>query len=256
MPAGNSVTNNNITLPPSYRLSALDSIGSTNEEAKRLARAGAADKTLVWARTQTAGKGRSGRTWISPEGNLYLSLILRPGCPAGRAAELGFVAALALAAALDRLAPGLDLAFKWPNDVLLGGRKLAGILIEAESDAAALDWLVLGLGVNVATAPAGTELPAAALSEQDGVAVEALLAGFTADFLDWTTRWQAEGFAPIRLAWLARAKGRGGRVTVRLPKSTLQGTFIDLDADGALLLGPETPGGDVRRITAGDVFFG
>lgn len=251
------MTSNSITLPPAYRLIALDSIGSTNEEAKRLARAGAADKTLVWARTQTAGKGRSGRAWISPEGNLYLSLILRPGCPAGRAAELGFAAALALAASLDRLVPGLDLAFKWPNDVLLGGRKLAGILIEAESDAAALDWLVLGLGVNVRTAPARTELPAAALSERGGgITVEALLAAFASDFLDWTTRWQGQGFAPIRHAWLARAKGRGGRVTVRLPKSTLQGTFIDLDADGALVLGPETPGGETRRITAGDVFFG
>src|SRR5437588_611372 len=143
-----------VVLPPAYGLVALDSIGSTNEEAKRLARAGAADKTLVWARTQTAGRGRGGRSWVSPAGNLYLSLILRETCPPARAAELGFAAAVALAAALDRLAPGLDLAFKWPNDVLLGGRKLAGILIEAESAAAAVDWLVLGLGVNVRPAPA------------------------------------------------------------------------------------------------------
>ena len=245
-----------VTLPPPYTLIALDSIGSTNDEAKRLARAGGADRTVVWARRQTAGRGRGGRDWVSPEGNLYLSLVLRPHCPAARAAELGFVAAVAVVAALDRLSPGLDLAVKWPNDVLLGGRKLAGMLIEAESSAAALDWLVLGVGVNVASAPAGTEFPAVALSERgSGIAVEALLAAFADDFLAWTRLWEQDGFPPVRHAWLARARGLGQAITVRLPKTTLRGTFIDLDADGALIL-QEMPAGETRRITAGDVFFG
>ncbi len=246
-----------VRLPPDCRLVALDTVDSTNEEAKRRARAGTADKTVVWARAQTAGKGRSGRVWTSPPGNLYVSVVLRPDSPASRAAELGFVAALALAQALDRLAPGLDLAFKWPNDVLLNGHKLAGILIEAESQAATgLDWLVLGLGVNVASAPAGTEFPATALWDKGAanVSVEALLSEFVGSFLDWMETWRHRGFAALRTPWLARARGLGEPITVRLPNATLRGTFVDLDADGALVLGLE--GGDRRRITAGDVFFG
>jgi len=244
-------------LPPDCRLVALDAIDSTNEEAKRLARAGAADKTVVWARSQTGGKGRGGRLWVSPPGNLYVSLIFRPDVPAAQAAELGFVAALALVQALDRLAPGLDLAFKWPNDVLLAGRKLAGILIETESRADSRpDWLVVGVGVNVASAPAGTEFPATALPNEAGsrVTVEGLLSEFVGSFLDWTTAWRHRGFGALRAPWLARAWGEGQAITVRLPKTTLRGTFVDLDADGALVLGLE--GGERRRITAGDVFFG
>jgi len=250
-----------VTLPPDCRLLALDATDSTNEEAKRLARAGAPDKTVVWARSQTGGKGRAGRAWVSPPGNLYVSLILRPEVPAMQAAELGFVAALALVQALDELAPGLDLAFKWPNDVLLAGRKLAGILIETESQAAlgidrGPDWLVLGIGVNVASAPAGTEFPATSLAGECAatVTVEGLLSAFVGSFLDWMTAWRLRGFAALRAPWLARAWGGGQVITVRLPKATLRGTFVDLDADGALILGLDS--GERRRITAGDVFFG
>ena len=245
-------------LPPAYRLVALAETDSTNEEAKRLARQGAADKTLVWAVSQTGGRGRSGRAWVSPAGNLYLSLVLRPDCPVRRAAELGFVAAVALGAALDSLAGGLPLAFKWPNDVLLRGRKLAGILIEADSSGSAtVDWLVLGLGVNVNSHPEGTEFPATALTAEGvaGVSVEALRDAFARQFLALTDEWQRDGFPPTRRRWIARAVGLGGVISVRLPNATLRGKFIDLDADGALLLGGED-GGPVRRITAGDVFLG
>ena len=114
-------------LPPGYRLLRYDSIGSTNDEAKRLARDGAAEGTLVWALEQTAGRGRRGRAWSSPRGNLYLSLILRPDCPVGSAAQLGFVAALAVGDALRAILPRVErLAYKWPNDVLIDGRKIAG----------------------------------------------------------------------------------------------------------------------------------
>ncbi len=246
-------------LPPAYRLVALASIDSTNEEAKRRARAGAADKTLVWAATQTAGRGRGGRLWVSPPGNLYLSLVLRPDCPPRRAVELGFVAAVALGSALRPFTGDLPVAFKWPNDVLLRGRKVAGILIEADSqNAARLDWLVLGVGVNVASHPAGTDFPATSLSAEGrpGVSVEALRDAFAADFLAATEQWQRDGFQAVRARWKAQAVGLGRPISVRLPNATLRGTFIDLDADGALLLGGETDGGTVRRITAGDVFFG
>lgn len=245
--------------PQAYRLIALETIDSTNDEAKRQARQGAADKTLVWATAQSAGRGRGGRTWSSPPGNLYLSLILRPDCPPRRAAELGFVAAVALAAALRDLAGDLPLALKWPNDVLLRGRKLAGILIEADSqNATALDWLVLGVGVNLDSHPENTTFPATSLRTEGirGPSVEKLRDTFASRFLDEMRGWQQAGFGPVRERWKACASGMGGPLTVRLPNATLRGTFVDLDADGALLLGPEAGEGELRRITAGDVFFG
>ena len=246
-------------LPQAYRLVALQTVDSTNEEAKRRARQGAADKTLVWAAAQNAGRGRGGRTWSSPPGNLYLSLILRPDCPARRAAELGFVAAVALDTALREVAGDLAFSLKWPNDVLLHGRKLAGILIEADSrDPAALDWLVLGVGVNLDSHPDGTAFPATSLRAEgvSGLSVEVLRDVFAGHFLETMVAWQHDGFAPIRARWKACAGGIGGPLTVRLPNATLRGTFIDLDTDGALLLGLETGEGAVQRITAGDVFFG
>ncbi len=246
-------------LPPAYRLVALEQVDSTNEEAKRRAREGAPDKTLICAAAQSAGRGRGGRAWISPPGNLYLSLVLRPDCPARRAAELGFVAAVALGAALLDITPGLPVAFKWPNDVLLRGRKLAGILIEADSQTAgALDWLVLGVGVNIASYPDGTAIPATSLRAEGltGVAVDTVRDGFAGRFLEGLQDWQSQGFGPIRERWKTRAAGIGSVITVRLPNATLRGTFVDLDADGALLLAPETNDSPVRRITAGDVFLG
>lgn len=251
-----------VSLPPAYRLVTLDSVGSTNDEAKRLAREGAEDGTLVWAQEQGAGRGRGGRNWSSPRGNLYLSLVLRPECPASRAAELGFVAAVGLGAALASLVPPLcPINYKWPNDVLLGERKVAGILIETESGTqpqagAPLEWMVLGMGVNVRHYPEDTEFPATSLRYEgvEDVTVELVLERFALYFLDWVNRWMEDGFAPVRAEWKERGLGIGRKIRVRLPRETLRGKFMDLDADGALLLRPEK-GDQVRRITAGDVFF-
>src|SRR5512146_93191 len=139
------------TLPEGFRLHRYKTLGSTNDEAKALARAGAPDGTIVWAGEQTAGRGRRGRVWRSPPGNLYVSVVLRPDATPARAAQLGFVAALGLGDALRRLAgPALNLRYKWPNDVLANGRKLAGILLESEtSTKVRVDFVVLGLGVNI-----------------------------------------------------------------------------------------------------------
>jgi BirA family transcriptional regulator, biotin operon repressor / biotin---[acetyl-CoA-carboxylase] ligase len=251
-----------VTLPPAYRLITLDKVESTNDEAKRLAREGAEDGTLVWAREQGAGRGRGGRNWTSPRGNLYLSLVLRPECPASRAAELGFVAAVGLGTALASLVPPLcPVNYKWPNDVLLGERKVAGILIETESalqpqPGEPLEWMVLGLGVNVQHYPEDTEFPATSLRYEGAgdVTVEALLGAFALYFLDWANRWMEDGFTPIQAEWKERGLGIGRKIRVRLPRETLRGKFMDLDADGALLLQPEKESG-IRRITAGDVFF-
>lgn len=245
-------------LPPAYRLVALDSVGSTNDEARRLAAEGAEDGTLVWAREQSGGRGRRGRGWASPRGNLYLSLVLRPQCSLAEAAQLGFVAALGVGDAIGSVAPPLiEVTYKWPNDVLVNGRKAAGILLESQGTAGAdCDWLVLGLGVNVASYPEDAELPATSLRFEGcpaEVTEAALLGAFGKHFLTWVNRWLEEGFAPIRRGWLNHAQGLGEEIRVRLAREELSGTFKDLDESGALVLGRD--GGGERRVTAGEVYI-
>jgi BirA family biotin operon repressor/biotin-[acetyl-CoA-carboxylase] ligase len=243
-------------LPPGYRLVFYDSIGSTNDEAKRLARDGAPAGTLVWALEQTAGRGRRGHAWVSPRGNLYASLIWRPDCPAIRAAQLGFVAALAVGRALGTIVPRVGLlACKWPNDVLINGRKVAGVLLETELDAARMPrFLVVGVGVNLASSPQNTEFPATSIVDEGLGAIppEVMLEQFVQHFQAWELRWRTEGFAPVRAAWLAAsAISPGELVRARLDTATLQGRFLDMDEDGALLL---ELAGERRSISAGDVF--
>jgi BirA family transcriptional regulator, biotin operon repressor / biotin---[acetyl-CoA-carboxylase] ligase len=242
-------------LRPGYRLVSRDTVGSTNEDAKRLAHAGAAQGTVVWALEQTAGRGRRGRFWSSPRGNLYASLVLRPACPPDRAAQLGFVAALAVGDALSELIPGLDgLACKWPNDVLAGGRKIAGILLESEMGADQnLSFLVVGIGLNLVSAPPSAEYSATSVAGEGHPAPTpaAALAALVRHFEAWAGRWRAEGFGPVRDAWRARAIALGEQIQVRLDTATLHGKLVDIDQQGTLLL--ETAGG-LQRISAGDVF--
>ena len=244
-----------LPLPPPFRLVRYETVGSTNDEAKRLAQGGAESGTIVCAGTQTAGRGRRGREWVSPPGNLYLSIVWRPECPLGHAAQLGFVASLALAEAVDPAIPAwLALRLKWPNDLLLGGRKLAGILLESETASGSIaDFVVIGIGVNLASAPDGAETPATSLAGEGlpPVAPETVLASLAERFGEWAGRWRRDGFAPVRAGWLARASGVGEAVRVRLERTTLHGRFADLDESGALLLDQES---GRRRIAAGDVF--
>lgn len=244
-------------LAPFFRLLAHDRIGSTSEEAKRLAASGAPEGTLVWAREQTAGHGRRGRAWVSPPGNLYMSLVLRPDCAAGVAAQLGFVAALAIDEAVRRwLAPEVAVTLKWPNDVLLDGAKVSGILLESEMTAAgSTAWVVLGIGINLASAPDGTDYPATSLAAkgQRHVGAEAMLETLAEAFLAWYEEWRSgAGFAALRRAWLARAHPAGTPLRVRLEREEMAGRFAGLEEDGALML--DTAVGRVR-VGAGDVFF-
>ncbi|MEX2628579.1 MAG: biotin--[acetyl-CoA-carboxylase] ligase [Tistlia sp.] len=244
-----------LRLPPAYRLRVFDSVASTMDEARRLAEAGEEDGTLVWAREQTAGRGRLGRSWESPRGNLYLSLLLRPQCRPGEAAQLGFVAALALGEAIGSVSPPINVTYKWPNDVLVNGKKAGGLLLESRSTPEGeLDWLILGLGANVAHHPAETNYPATSL-HHEGVPPEVgeqdLLEAFARYFLNWASRWLEEGFAPVRAAWLRHAERLGEPIEVRLPKERLSGIFRDLDAEGHLLLEQD---GTVRRVAAGEIF--
>jgi BirA family transcriptional regulator, biotin operon repressor / biotin---[acetyl-CoA-carboxylase] ligase len=243
-------------LPTSYRLVSYDSSASTNDEAKRLARADAHEGTLVWALEQTAGRGRRGRLWDSPPGNLYASLILRPCCPVDQAAQLGFVAALAvgdtLAAVCEKQLAGLS--YKWPNDVLLRGRKIAGILLESElGESEAPEFVVIGVGINLVSSPRDTEFPATSIAEEGlgTVSAGAALEGFARHFRSWAERWRKAGFAPIRTAWRARAMALGEPIRVCLEPATLHGRFIDIDQHGALLL---ESAGALHRVAAGEVF--
>lgn len=247
-----------IRLPPAYRLIAMDSVGSTNDEAKKLADQGAEEGTLVWARKQTKGRGRHGRTWTSPRGNLYLSLILRPECALAEAAQLGFVAALAVGKGIGAVAPPLlEVTYKWPNDVLVHDRKVAGLLLESKTTAEGiLDWLVLGVGVNVQSHPEDSRFPATNLIfEGVGPDVDEamVLQAFCRQFLTLVNRWTEDGFAPIRSLWLPHAHGLGKTIEVGLGMEILRGTFRELDETGALIL--ELPDSSRRTIAAGDVLF-
>ena len=250
-------------LPGVYNLIALDQIGSTNDEAKRLAAKGedvCPDGTLVWAKSQTAARGRRGRTWESLDGNLFLSLVLRPDVPAMEATQLGYVAALAMYDTIGELCPaGYEAHCKWPNDVLLNGKKFCGILMEASGNTKGmLDWLVLGLGVNVTQHPKDVDYPTTSFHGEGAnhITREAVLVSFARNFLLWTRCWLDDGFATIRENWLWRAKGLDQEINVRLENETLSGIFTGVDETGALLLRQvENTGSTIRAITVGDVFF-
>ncbi|PIW29116.1 MAG: biotin--[acetyl-CoA-carboxylase] ligase [Rhodospirillales bacterium CG15_BIG_FIL_POST_REV_8_21_14_020_66_15] len=247
-------------LPSLFTLVELETVDSTNAEARRLAERGpeaAPEGTLVWAMEQTAGRGRRGRTWVSPKGNFYCSVILRPEVPLKDAAQFGFVASLAVYDTIGGLAqPGTEAHTKWPNDVLVAGRKVAGILLEAQGAAtpdAQPDFVIVGVGVNLVSFPEDVEFPATCMLDE-GTAVMApeFLEGFARHFLGWTRIWVDEGFERLRKNWLWRCDQVGKQVEVRLANETLTGTFKDLDETGALIL--ETASGP-RTITAGDVYF-
>jgi BirA family biotin operon repressor/biotin-[acetyl-CoA-carboxylase] ligase len=237
-----------------YGLLELDSIDSTNAEARRRAIKGARGPLWITAKSQTAGRGRRGNRWQSLEGNLFASLLLHPNKPAGECAQLTFAAALAVSDMLAGYAPSGGFALKWPNDVLAEGRKIAGILLESESGAdGKAAWLVIGFGVNLAAYPErlpAISLAALGISPPTGKQAVHRLAGA---FRKWYELWLEEGFAPVREAWLARAAGLGARLRVRLPREEIEGVFLGIDDNGALQLG--LPGESTRAITAGEVFF-
>jgi BirA family biotin operon repressor/biotin-[acetyl-CoA-carboxylase] ligase len=230
-------------------------IGSTNDEARRLAEAGAPEGLLVVAETQTAGRGRAGRRWLTPPGAaLAFSLLLRPALPAAQAARLTMLAGLAVAEAAETVVTR-PVALKWPNDVLVGGQKAGGILVECGLTGDRLDFAVIGIGLNVSAAPPpdAVEFPATALQEPGAApinrlgvlhsllarveALYPLLAGSQSQGL--AQRWAA------RLAWL------GQRVSVGMPGAELVGVAERVDDDGALIL--RLPTGEARRVLAGDV---
>ncbi len=237
----------------------LDSVDSTNAYAASLA-PGLTGPAWIVAGEQTAGRGRRGRPWQSPRGNFYGSLILRPEGAPDLAAMRSFLAALALHDACVGLT-GLPAAFtlKWPNDVLLNGGKLAGILLESSRQGGQVSHLVIGIGVNLIGAPPaelvepGAVTPVSLLSETGlRVTPERFLAHLAAAFARWEALFRAEGFAPIRAAWLARAARLGERIRARTGTTERHGIFETLDPTGALVL---NVGGRSEVIPAAEVYF-
>ncbi|MEC9433119.1 MAG: biotin--[acetyl-CoA-carboxylase] ligase [Pseudomonadota bacterium] len=243
--------------PRGYGVEILEETGSTMDEARARASAGVPGPVWIMARRQTAGRGRRGNAWGDPGGNLAATLLLRPRMGAKDAARLSFVSSLAVADMLGALAPGRRIETKWPNDALIEGGKVCGILLESEGRGEALDWVSVGIGVNLAHAPApqpGAAFPPVALADLLGAAPdpEDALRELAAGFARWLDLYRAQGFGPLRDAWLARAARLGQRIEARLPRETVAGVFADLDPDGALIL--ETPQG-ARKIAAAEVFF-
>jgi BirA family biotin operon repressor/biotin-[acetyl-CoA-carboxylase] ligase len=245
-----------VSWPQGYALKSFDEIDSTNEEARRLAASGHHGPIWITAGRQTAGRGRRGRAWVSPAGNLSATLLISPSKPAAECAQLSFVAAVAAADAASSFAPNAEIKVKWPNDVLAGGRKLAGILLESASGAdGALSFLAVGIGMNLAHYPPDTEFPAtslAALGVAPPLAADAL-AQLASGFAKWYDIWMTKGFAPIHDAWLARAAGLGTRIRARLTSEETSGVFEGIDDTGALILRESAD--RVRHIAAGEVFF-
>jgi BirA family biotin operon repressor/biotin-[acetyl-CoA-carboxylase] ligase len=237
-------------------LHCFDEVDSTNDRAKALADEGAEHGEVVVAERQTAGRGRRGRTWISPaRRNVAFSVILRPeALPPTRASELTLVAAVAVCDALRQA--GVDAGIKWPNDVLVGGRKIAGILTELAAEPDQVHWVVVGVGVNVNARredfpPELAGEATSVLIERDHPAPRALfLAACLTSLEDWYDRHAEEGFEPIREAWKARSVTLGQQVSVKTDGGDLVGTAFDIDAGGALLI--RTAAG-VERVLSGDV---
>jgi BirA family biotin operon repressor/biotin-[acetyl-CoA-carboxylase] ligase len=235
---------------------ALATVGSTNSEAKSRAQRGERGPLWITAQTQTAGRGRMDRSWISPPGNLYASLLLSDPSPLERAPELAFVAALALRDAVAAEVPALSpqLTFKWPNDLLLAGEKCAGILIEGDIDANKGVIAVIGIGVNCANHPPGTAFPATDFRAHGTEMTPAqLFKRLSAAMGHRLSQWdRGQGFPAILADWRAAVGGVGNEITVRNGGGEKRGRFAGLDQSGRLML--ELPGGRLEKISAGDIF--
>lgn len=237
-----------VTVPLGFTIHHLPEVKSTQDEAWSCVQAGARSGTVVMADRQTEGRGRQGRVWEMPIGNLAATLAWHIDPSQERAGDYSLLVAAALHQTTSKyLTSSDDLKIKWPNDLLLHGLKCAGILLEAPAP----DWILIGTGVNIVGAPPGRAALAAASSVPPKPAD--LLSAFLVAFQEWVDVYRTQGLAPIIKAWSAAAFGIGQRMVVRLPNTEFAGFFHGLDLDGACqVLLPE---GKIRRVYAGEVFF-
>jgi BirA family biotin operon repressor/biotin-[acetyl-CoA-carboxylase] ligase len=241
--------------PSGAAVEIFETLDSTSTEVKRRANAGEQGPLWIIALHQTAGYGRRARAWEQEAGDFAGTLLFKPNVPRESFGQISFVAALAVQEAISKLTPRASVKIKWPNDILVGGEKSAGILLEMIETPTG-PALVLGIGVNMVSKPEGLPFKATRLLDHGLKAppgpedfARALDANFWAHYEIWQTR----GFAPVRKAWLERSAGLGGEITARLPNETVSGLFKDIDETGALVLHSES---GKRIISAGDVYFG
>ncbi len=225
----------------------IESTASTNDDVKQAALLGGPEGLVIRAETQRAGRGRRGRVWESPEGNLYASVLLRPPFPPRDYGKVSFAAVLAVGEALDSYLPPQAIRLKWPNDVLVDGKKISGILLESIEGG-----LVVGIGINILRKPEHAQYPATCLADRGTVAISdqtipAVLNSFLSALDHWYGLLITEGFEPLRTAWIARAQK--GTLRVRIKDADIEGVFLDLDSDGSLYL--RSPEGTEHRIIAG-----
>lgn len=245
-----------VGLPRGYRLAALETVDSTNAVARHLSEQAASDRVVVWAKTQMAGRGRAGRVWQSPPGNLYLSAVLMPPVPLSRAYEISFLASVALVDCLRSLLPdAAEVGVKWPNDVLIGRGKVAGILVETEGDGAGgLAHAILGVGLNLASAPEiGQYRTTSVLAHGLDISPADVLPLLVQDLENWRTRWETEGRAVVLNAWRRHLYGIGQPVRVVVGGEAIEGLLEGVDGFGAARI--REPSGRPRRITAGDMLI-
>lgn len=245
--------------PAAYRLIEVEETGSTNTACLDAAREGDPGNLWIRAERQSQGRGSRGRSWVSQTGNLLASLLLVDPGPLASLANLTFVASLAVREALVELAAVQgarpEIGLKWPNDVLVSGRKVSGILLEHHA-VAGRSAVIVGIGINCASHPDGTTHPATSLAAE-GMAVPArdmleLVAGRMAAGIE---RWdRGANFADIRRTWLAHASGLGKPMTARMPGQDLDGVFEEIDEHGHLVL--RLASGRTATVSAADVFFG
>lgn len=236
---------------------ALDEVDSTNAEARRRAEAGETGPLWITALRQTAGRGRRGRSWETGEGqNLAATLLTLSDKPPAEAAQISFVAALAVADLAAEFVTTAKPLVKWPNDVLVQGRKISGILVESGRRADNILWLATGIGVNLAEEPHAADRPATSFAAEGcdpPPTPRQALERLSHSFMTWMTLWEGRGFSAIAEAWTQRAHGLGSPCRANLGNEVVDGIAEGLDLDGALRL--RLADGGLRRITAGDVFF-
>lgn len=237
------------------RIIHLDSTGSTNQEARKLAEQ--ADFGPLWIRAdqQSSGRGRTGREWVSPSGNLYASHLFPTDQPLNALGQYSFVAALAVYDCLRSVYPKGDFGLKWPNDALLNREKISGLLLET-GKTHHQSWVIVGVGINLVSHPKLAAYPATSLAVHidDTPLTKMVLSKLVETFDHWRKRYEREGFAPIKDAWLAGAVNVPGPVRVRLPSEEFEGEAMGLSDIGALQV--RLPNGTIRDVHAGDVYLG
>ncbi len=235
-----------------WRITVTGQVPSTQDLVRVAAEGGEPEGFVVQALQQTGGRGRHGNQWASPMGNLYMSLLLRPDCAASEAGQVAFIIALALSKAMDEFIDTDNHAktLKWPNDILIDGKKTSGILLESEINDGHCDYLVIGIGVNILSYPED-RIGLDAVKKKP-VPIHPFRDRVLAHLSDYMDGWRTHGFKPIRDEWMKQAHGLNAPMTIRLPEVSYPGILKGIDEQGGLIAEVD---GQIKRFTSGDVHF-